>query len=70
MIHNNDNFSEQNSKGNPGPIRSSDIERNFQTNSSGSFTFNFETEAFEIRFTGAAYSHNTFTTSVLTEFHL
>uniref|UniRef100_A0A4W5LGE4 Si:ch211-244b2.4 n=1 Tax=Hucho hucho TaxID=62062 RepID=A0A4W5LGE4_9TELE len=43
-------YGEKDSKGNPGPIQSSEIEKKFQHNRNGSLTFNIGSDTFEIRF--------------------
>ncbi|XP_014009119.1 protein mono-ADP-ribosyltransferase PARP12 isoform X2 [Salmo salar] len=43
-------YGEKDSKGNPGPIQSSEIEKKFQGNRNGSLTFNIGSDIFEIRF--------------------
>nr|XP_046152831.1 protein mono-ADP-ribosyltransferase PARP12 isoform X1 [Oncorhynchus gorbuscha] len=43
-------YGEKDSKGNPGPIQSSEIEKKFQLNRNGSLTFNIGSDIFEIRF--------------------
>ncbi|KAM7367176.1 hypothetical protein PAMP_015099 [Pampus punctatissimus] len=44
-------YGQKDSKGNLGPVKSSDIEEKFQSNPSSSFTFNKGAETYEIRFT-------------------
>ncbi|XP_064795018.1 protein mono-ADP-ribosyltransferase PARP12 [Oncorhynchus masou masou] len=43
-------YGEKDSKGNPGPIQSSEIEKKFQRNRNGSLTFNIGSDIFKIRF--------------------
>ncbi|XP_070997556.1 protein mono-ADP-ribosyltransferase PARP12 isoform X1 [Oncorhynchus clarkii lewisi] len=43
-------YGEKDSKGNSGPIQSSEIEKKFQLNRNGSLTFNIGSDIFEIRF--------------------
>uniref|UniRef100_UPI0037E79395 protein mono-ADP-ribosyltransferase PARP12 n=1 Tax=Semicossyphus pulcher TaxID=241346 RepID=UPI0037E79395 len=43
-------YGDKDSKGNLGPVKSSDIEMKFQTNPTSSYTFNIGAETFEIRF--------------------
>ncbi|XP_055761771.1 cylicin-2-like [Salvelinus fontinalis] len=43
-------YGEKDSKGNPGPIQSSEIEQKFQRNRNGSLTFNIGSDTFEIQF--------------------
>ncbi|XP_038851307.1 protein mono-ADP-ribosyltransferase PARP12 [Salvelinus namaycush] len=43
-------YGEKDSKGNPGPIQSSEIEQKFQRNRNGCLTFNIGSDTFEIRF--------------------
>ncbi|XP_045578174.1 uncharacterized protein isoform X2 [Salmo salar] len=43
-------YGEKDSKGNPGPIQSSEIEKKFQGNHNGSLTFNIGSDIFEIQF--------------------
>lgn len=43
-------YGDKDSKGNSGPIKSSDIERRFQSNPASSFTFTIGADTFEIRF--------------------
>ncbi|XP_026216829.1 znF_C3H1 and WWE domain-containing protein [Anabas testudineus] len=43
-------YGDKDSKGNTGPVKSSDIEKKFQSNPSGSFNFNIGSDTFEIRF--------------------
>uniref|UniRef100_A0A674CSJ0 Si:ch211-244b2.4 n=1 Tax=Salmo trutta TaxID=8032 RepID=A0A674CSJ0_SALTR len=43
-------YGEKDSKGNTGPIQSSEIEKKFQGNRNGSLTFNIGSDIFEIRF--------------------
>ncbi|GAA6221132.1 uncharacterized protein LOC108889269 isoform X2 [Lates japonicus] len=43
-------YGDKDSKGNPTPVKSSDIEQRFKTNTSSSFTFNIGADTFEIRF--------------------
>ncbi|XP_005810797.2 zinc finger CCCH-type antiviral protein 1-like [Xiphophorus maculatus] len=43
-------YGDKNSKGNPGPVKSSDIERKFQSNPKSSFTFTAGGESFQIKF--------------------
>ncbi|XP_029901555.1 protein mono-ADP-ribosyltransferase PARP12 isoform X2 [Myripristis murdjan] len=43
-------YGEKDSKGNPSPADSADIEKKFQSNTTSSFTFNIGTDTFEIRF--------------------
>ncbi|XP_071242520.1 protein mono-ADP-ribosyltransferase PARP12 isoform X2 [Salvelinus alpinus] len=43
-------YGEKDSKGNPGPIQSSEIEQKFQRNRTGSLTFNIGSDIFEIQF--------------------
>lgn len=45
----------QGSKGNPSPMKSSDIEKKFQRNPSDSISFMIANDSFEIRFTGVVY---------------
>ena len=46
------NLSRQDSKGNASPVKSSDIEKQYQSNPKSSFTFSAGGETFEIKFTG------------------
>ncbi|XP_020509306.2 protein mono-ADP-ribosyltransferase PARP12 isoform X4 [Labrus bergylta] len=43
-------YGDKDSKGNPGPVKSSDVENKFQSNPTGSYTFNIGAETFEIKF--------------------
>ncbi|XP_008277100.1 uncharacterized protein LOC103355182 [Stegastes partitus] len=43
-------YGAKDSKGNPGPVNSSDIEKKFQSNPTSSFTFNIGAETYEIKF--------------------
>lgn len=43
-------YGDKGSKGNPGPVNSSDIEKKFQSNPTSSFTFNLGAKTYEIRF--------------------
>ncbi|XP_060885789.1 uncharacterized protein si:ch211-244b2.4 isoform X4 [Labrus mixtus] len=43
-------YGDKDSKGNPGPVKSSDIENKFQSNPTGSYAFNIGAETFEIKF--------------------
>ncbi|XP_056223496.1 uncharacterized protein si:ch211-244b2.4 [Seriola aureovittata] len=43
-------YGDKDSKGNPSPVKSSDIEREFQSNPSSSFTFNIGSDTIEIKF--------------------
>lgn len=51
-------FSGQDSKGKSIPVKSSDIEQKYQSNPTGSFTFNVGSDSLEIKFKGEKYSHN------------
>ncbi|KAL0963031.1 hypothetical protein UPYG_G00348720 [Umbra pygmaea] len=43
-------YGEKDSKGNSGPVQSSEIEKKFQSNRNGSLTFNIGSDTFEIKF--------------------
>ncbi|TMS03024.1 Poly [ADP-ribose] polymerase 11 [Larimichthys crocea] len=43
-------YGDKDSKGNPSPVKSSDIEKKFQSNPTSSFTYNVGAETLEIRF--------------------